>query len=224
MSEAQRIAALVSVPVACRDALVTLSVDGAAVSVGVGGAPDTSVFSTSERGLRLEDLQTILCEGPSVHSYSSRTPVLVSDLDSPDVRWPLFGATAADLGVGSLFAFPLRSAVAPIGVFEVHRDRAEALTADQFGDALLLADTISVLLLSYSSGGEGHTIGDGFPPTHQNEVYQAKGMLSVHLGLSLGDALARLHGHAFANGESVSAVAHEVVCRRLTLDTGDPVD
>jgi hypothetical protein len=49
-------------------------------------------------------------------------------------------------------------------------------------------------------------------------------MTSVHLGVSLADALARLRAHAFAHGQLISAVAREIVQGRLRLDEGDGDD
>jgi hypothetical protein len=54
--------------------------------------------------------------------------------------------------------------------------------------------------------------------------YDAWPLVSVHLAVSLSDALARLRGHAFAHGQSISAVAHEIVQGRLRLDEGDTDD
>ena len=51
-------------------------------------------------------------------------------------------------------------------------------------------------------------------------VYQATGMISVQLGVSLAEALARLRAHAFAASAAVGDVAGEVVSRRLRFDPG----
>ena len=52
---------------------------------------------------------------------------------------------------------------------------------------------------------------------HRAEVHQASGMVAVQLGVSVGDALARLRAHAFAEGRPLAAVAEDVVSRRLRL-------
>ncbi len=210
-----------SVAAACRAAVQVLAVDGATVAaVGPGGV-HVSVHATSDLGRRLEDLQSTLGEGPGLQSYSDGGPVLTSDLDSNDERWPLFGPGAVQLGVRALFAFPLRSGTIPIGVFEVHRAGAGALTTAQLGDALVLADVVSILLLSPGPHGERDFIREAISSDHHAEVYQATGMVSVHLGVSLADALARLRGHAFAHGQPISAVAREIVRGRLRFDEGE---
>lgn len=208
----------VSVSVACRTALRALAVDGATVSAIVDGDVHASVYSTSEAGRRLEDLQSSLGEGPSMQSYFDGAPVLVSDLGAAAARWPVFGSATAEMGVRALFAFPLLSGMLSIGVFEVHRSRSEALTPEEISDALILADIISLLLLAPNGQGDQESLENGITSEHQVLIYQATGMLSVQLGITLTDAHARIRGRAFADGESVSAVAREVVHRRLRLD------
>jgi hypothetical protein len=43
-------------------------------------------------------------------------------------------------------------------------------------------------------------------------------MVSVQLGVSLGEAFARLRAHAFAAGATLGDVAGDVVNRKLRLD------
>ena len=220
MGEAENSEGTLSVSLVCRVALSALGVDGAAVSAIVDGSAQSSVFATGEDCRKLEDLQYTLSEGPSVYSHSHGAPVFVSDTDFHDSRWPLFGASAAEMGVGALFAFPLRSGAVPIGVFEVHRSRSEALTNGQLGSALILADIISVLLLSPNGEGDQDAVEEALTSERQTEVHQATGMLSVQLEVTLADALARLRARAFTDDVSVSAMAREIVQRRLRLDGG----
>jgi hypothetical protein len=207
--------------VACHAAVPVLSVDGAAVAVVSTGDVQISVFATSELGRRLEDLESSLGQGPGLQAYADGAPVLTSDLGRRDVRWPFFASGALDIGVRGLFAFPLRSGTTSIGVLVLYRTDAGELTADQLGNALVLADIISLLVLGSAGQSGDDFIRDAISSDHHAEVYQATGMVSVQLGVSLTDALARLRGHAFAHGQPISTVAHEIVNRRLRLDEGD---
>jgi hypothetical protein len=49
-------------------------------------------------------------------------------------------------------------------------------------------------------------------------VHQATGMITIQLGISLAEALLRLRAHAYASGRAVSAIAADVVDRRLRFD------
>ena len=222
--EAARRGQPISIAVACHAAVQALAVDGATVTAVGPGDVHVSVFATSVLGRQLEELESTLGEGPGLQAHSEGAPVLTSDLLWHDSHWPLFGSAAAEMGIRGLFAFPLQSGTVPIGVFQVHRKDAVVLSAEQLGDALVLADIISVLLLG-SEGKNGRDfVQDAISSDRHTEVFQATGMVSVHLGVSLADALARLRGHAFAHGQPISAVAREIVQGRLRLDEGDTDD
>ena len=52
-------------------------------------------------------------------------------------------------------------------------------------------------------------------------VYQAQGMVMIQLGITAQEALLRLRAHAFAQDQRLSAVAEDVVARRLTFGPDD---
>jgi hypothetical protein len=220
-AEAGRRGQPISVAVACHAAVRVLAVNGATVAAVGPGDLHVLVFATSSLGWQLDELESTLGEGPGLQAHSEGAPVLTSDLYCHEGHWPLFGSAAVEMGVRGVFAFPLRSGTVPIGVFQIHRSAASGLSAEQLGDALVLADIMSVLLLGSKGSNGRDSVQDALSSDHHTEVYQATGMVSVHLGVSLADALARLRGHAFAHGEPISAVAREVVQGRLRLDEGD---
>jgi ANTAR domain-containing protein len=49
-------------------------------------------------------------------------------------------------------------------------------------------------------------------------VYQAIGMISVQLGVTLEVAFVRMRAHAFASGAALGDVATEVISRLLRFD------
>ena len=50
------------------------------------------------------------------------------------------------------------------------------------------------------------------------EVYQAQRMVMVDLGVSIDEAMARIRGHAYAEGRHLSDVAKDIVAGKLRLD------
>ena len=61
--------------------------------------------------------------------------------------------------------------------------------------------------------------------TPQDVVYQAVGMVSAQLGVSVDTSLIRLKAHAFANDRLLTELAQNVVARRLRFDPlGDAQD
>ncbi len=53
---------------------------------------------------------------------------------------------------------------------------------------------------------------------HRAEVHQATGMISVQLRVPLAEALTRLRAYAYRTGSPVTAVAEDVVARRIRFD------
>ena len=106
----------------------------------------------------------------------------------------------------------------------LYRDQSGPLSTLQFGDALIFADTATLLLL----GAQDHAA-DSLPailgPAGQPaalalghaEIDQATGMLTEQLGVSITDAYLRLRAYAFVNDLRLNDVARDIVARRLRL-------
>jgi hypothetical protein len=59
--------------------------------------------------------------------------------------------------------------------------------------------------------------------TPQNVVYQAVGMVSAQIGVSVDASLIRLKAHAFANDRLLTELAQDVLARRLRFDAAGEV-
>jgi len=177
--------------------------------------------ATDERARQLEELQFALGEGPCVEASSGGRPVLEPDLvaaGSP--RWPRFGAAVLDAGVRAVFAFPLRFGAIRVGVLDLYRDAPGPLTTPDLVEALAFADAATAVVLHLQdhegdAGAGSPLIG---PIDSRAVVHQATGMITIQLGVSLAEALLRLRSHAYASGRTVSAIAADVVSRRMRFD------
>jgi hypothetical protein len=206
----------------CELCVDELDVTGARVRVLGGVAAEGGgalVYATDELGLRLEDLSVTSGVAPCFDAFNHRHPLLVSDLDFEQFRWPGFAAEALDAGIAALFTFPLQIGGARLGVLELHRVAVGPLTADQLTDALLLSDEATETILDDL---------DGLRPMElpgmvdiQAEVHQAIGFVSVELGVSLNEAWLRIRGYAFAHRLTLTDVARQIIERRLRLDDGE---
>lgn len=204
----------------CRAAAGRLGVDGASVAAVSGPAVREPLAATDERSARLEELLFTTGEGPGAEDFMSGSPMLVPDLEAVAGRWPGFVPAAVAAGAGALFAFPLQAGAIRAGVLSLYRARPGPLTPRQLADALVFADIALQLLLDGASGISGlagYRPLDGLSDSHA-EVYQASGMISVQLGVSLEEALVRLRAHAFAAGAPLDDVARDVVSRLLRFD------
>ena len=188
-----------------------------AVSDGPAREP---LSASDEVSARLEELQFTTGEGPSGNDFRLGAPVLVPDLGSAAARWPGFVAEALAAGAQAMFAVPLQAGAIRVGVMTLYRALPGPLPAGDLADALVFADFALQLLLDASSGISGQAgygllngLSDG-----RAAVYQATGMISVQLGVSLEDALVRLRAHAFGDSTGIGEVAGDVVARRLRFD------
>ena len=210
----------------CAECLSALSVSGVGVALMTDGGPSGVVLAATDgRARKLEELQFALGEGPCVAASGSGRPVLQPDLTvDGSARWPRFGAAALDAGVRAIFAFPLRVGAIRIGVLDLYRDTAGPLTALDLADALVFADAATVAVLHLQVRDEHGDVNAGLsgPIDGQAVVHQATGMITIQLGVSLAEALLRLRTHAYATSQTVSAVAADVVNRRLHFEDNEP--
>ncbi len=157
-------------------------------------------------------------------AYNHDRPVLEPDLAYPAMpRWLGFQAPAVEAGVGAIFGFPLRVGAVRLGALNLYRDAPGELTAEQFADALVLADLVAQALLVLQANAPLGTlaveleIGANF----QDVVHQASGMVAAQMEATVGQAFIRLRAYAFGNERSLTDVARDVVARRLRFDSGD---
>ncbi|MEY9913229.1 hypothetical protein ABIA35_009496 [Catenulispora sp. MAP12-49] len=211
---------------ACAAASTALGVDGLCAVMGTGAGGTVLAFGAQAISAALEDLQFTLGEGPSLEAVTTGTPVLVAEVAAAAHRWPAFTGPALDLGVNAVFAFPLRIGAIDLGTLTAYRTTTGPLNPGQVTDALALADAVTLTVLhrqSAEGAGPDDQPGPGWaaPVTYRAEVHQATGMVSVQLGVSLAEALARLRAFAFGRDLLLADVAADVVARRLRFDGED---
>ena len=201
-----------------------------ATGVGVSLLTDDNhgggtVAASSAASRRLEELQFSLGEGPCIDAYTSRRPVLEPDLRTHGMRrWPGYAPAACEHGVQAVFAFPLQVGAARAGALDVYRIEPGSLTPDSLTQAVTFAEVAMGLLVDGQDAAQvGRTtaeIDDAL--AYRLEVYQAQGMVMVDLGVSISEAMARLRGHAYAEGRPISDVARDIVAAKLRLKRDVP--
>jgi ANTAR domain-containing protein len=214
----------VSAADACAAAVPAVGVTGAWLSAASGEDAGHVMRVTDAVAEQLAELQLTLGEGPSLQASASGGPALASDLGSSDAvgRWPVFAPAACRAGAAAVFVFPLRVGAIQAGVLGLYRARPGPLTDLQLGDALIFADTATLLLLDSQDHAAGTpTAGAGGQPAglalHRAEIDQATGMLTEQLGTSIADAFVRLRAYAYANDLRLNDVARDIVARRLRM-------
>jgi hypothetical protein len=208
----------------CAAAVPALGASGAGLSVMAEDGIRGMTAASDPAAERIEELQFVLGEGPCIEAFIARRPVLVPDLtDGAASRWPVYTPAAYDGGVRAVFAFPLQVGAGRLGVLDVFRARTGPLSADQLGQALTFAEVaVRTLLDGQAHAGPGAADGLDEAMDSRAELFQAQGMLTVHLGVSLAEAFARMRAHAFAENRPLADVARDIVARRLRLDRDHP--
>ena len=235
--QAARRGGRVSAADACVAAVAAVDVTGAWLITASGAEAGHLMRVTDEVSELLAELQLTLGEGPGPDAAASGGPVLASDLGEVEAvrRWPVFAPAARQAGAAAVFAFPLQVGAIRAGVMGLYRERSGPLSALQLGDALIFADTATLLLLdSQDQAAQGQARGEaaagsglGGQPAdlavHRAEIDQATGMLTEQLRTGIAEALLRLRAYAYAHDRRLADVAVDIVARRLRLSAdGDP--
>lgn len=198
----------------CRAAKKHLEVSGVAVSLMSETGSLGVVAGAEEHSVRVDELQFTSGEGPSHDAFELHRPVLASDLQSYEgERWPGYRAMAQDAGMRAVFAFPLQVGAAAFGVLTVYADHAGPLAREQLAIALTFAEVATAILLDDESMTPDGTLHPGVERVlgHRSEIYQAQGVVTVVLGVSLAEALARMRGYAYAHDQSLADVAAAIM-------------
>ena len=197
---------------------------GAGITV-MAGEQAGPLCVSNERMRLLEDLQFTTGEGPCRDAFTSRQPVLASQFDiEASGRWPAFVDLAVASGIEAVFAFPLSSMGATVGVLTLYQDVAGALTVTQHDDSVAIADVLSETVWSLQDLAADGVLAPGLDDAvaYRAQIHQASGMVSVQLQVSTHEALARIRAYAFADGRPVDDVAADIVDRRLRLADDRP--
>ena len=196
-----------------------LQVDGAGISVIGDGEHRGAVALSAARYGAVDELQFSLGEGPCIDADAQGGPVLEADLVGAEAQWPAWAPAAIVEGVRAVFAFPLRVGAARLGALSAYRASAGELMPTQLGDALVLANVATHLLLDLEAGTSPRAVPGRLAEAVEARavVHQATGMVAVQLAVPVAEALSRLRAHAWAHDRPLNAVAGDVVARRLRL-------
>lgn len=205
----------------CSPFIDELPVDGASVSVFTLAGQSTICASDSVAA-RSETLQFELGEGPHWEALTTGVPVLrpnLADITSPG--WPVFRDAARAIGIGALFAFPMKMGAVTVGVVDLYAARPLILSAVMIARAVTLAGRAApaAAMEAMYSAQDHRSPEDEMAPSMRREVHQATGMIQAQLDTSATDAFARLRAHAFSTGISIDDIARDVVARRLDFST-----
>jgi hypothetical protein len=192
----------------CAVATTHLSfVRGAAVSAYSSGQPPELIAASDGWAARVEEIQNLVGEGPSVSAYRSNVPVAVENVDASPTLWPGYAGAVARTGVHGLWAFPVVHGGSPVACLTLYHHPQASSDEAGWHDAGVLADIAgSAMLVDVDALEQGTYLGVDF-----YRFYIASGVLSSRLGITTEEAAARIRAHAFSSGSSLSVMARAVI-------------
>jgi GAF domain-containing protein len=172
-------------------------------------------------GRKLATLHVELGEGPCLEAARTGERVLIADLGAADAtaRFPRFAAKALAEGVSAVYSFPLRHLDQHVGSLGLFSATPAELDPVDLELAQLLADLTSASIVgahryqqvSGLAAGVQQRLADGAV------LEQAKGRLSVQLGVQPERALEYLQRYLLASGGSLREAAEQVTAGDLRL-------
>ena len=128
--------------------------------------------------------------------------------------------------VRGIFAIPVMVAGEYVGALDLFRAEPGELPGDYLAGAVLAAELAGAPLLDLMHSDLQAAVNDPYSSAwaelnvlSRTEVSQATGMLVAQLGVDPPEALIRLRAHAYATNRSATAVARDILDRRLQLDS-----
>ncbi|GAA1447196.1 GAF and ANTAR domain-containing protein [Leifsonia poae] len=198
-------------------ALLTATQAGILLADG-NGSLDV-VASTDERSQLIELMQLGPDGGPCVECYVSGHAVSVPSIDDLQTHWTSFRDAALAQGFHSIHAFPLRLRNVTIGSLNLFRDEQGELDKLDTVAAQAMADVATIGILQERAVAEGDVIRSQLQRALDSRVIieQAKGVISYRHRIPVDEAFNRIRGHARSQQLPLTAVARDIVERRLAL-------
>ncbi|MGW4400957.1 GAF domain-containing protein [Amycolatopsis nivea] len=208
----------------CQDMLVA---DGVGVRLTDQLGLGEPAYATDPRAERLLELQTTVGEGPGLTALRRRFAVLSAELDEPRRfrQWPMFAPAAVEEGVRAVFAFPLATGAASLGVLEIYRAAGQSLSDAELDLALTMVQVMTGHLLArvaLTASGEAEAIVDEGLYRRWRTVHSATGIVAAQLDCPVAEALLRLRAYAYVSGRRLSEVADDVLAGVLHLPPDHP--
>lgn len=197
-----------------------LSVDEAGVVLADPRGSLRLMASSSERMRDLELYEIQNEDGPCLECFSTGSAVLNVRLDAAsDRRWPHFSPRAREAGYRMVHAFPIRYR-ATIGMVNAFSTVAAALPDDEVEMGTAMAQMAAIGLVHQRTLADRQAVIEQLQHALDARVTveQAKGVLSERFGTSVADAYQLLRGYARRHACPVTAVAADVITRKIGDD------
>jgi GAF domain-containing protein len=183
--------------------------DVASVSLRHGRGKLETTAASAPVAERAHERQQELGEGPCVEVVWENDDLYVV----PDVgdtrRWPRWGPSAAELGLGSLLAVRLFTTQQTIGALDLYSYEPREYDVDDILAARVVAARVSVAL---ANAQKEQGLWQAIDARH--EIGQAEGILMERYGLSSEQAFGVLRRYSQEQNRKLRVIAQEVISTR----------
>lgn len=186
------------------------AVDGTVLTLRAGELAQHQFAGSSPWAHRVEELQVVTGQGPSLSAFATGEPALAEDLTRPAAEWLEFAEAARALGARAAFSFPLLVAEANLGTLTCYRREPGRLSPGTLAELAVFAQVSTYALFADGAATIAEHIRTDIG---ENDVNVAVGMLAVDANLTVEDAYAQLRAVAYSSGRSLSEVARETLER-----------
>lgn len=178
------------------------------------------VATSSERVADLEAFQAQRGQGPCHDCYLGNQPVNVPDLAAAAQRWPEFAAIAANAGVVSVHAVPMRLREDVLGALNLFGTTVGSLSDSDLRLAQALADVATIALIQDRAAADKDLVNEQLQHALDSRVVleQAKGVLASRGDLDMPAAYAALRQYARDHNLKLADLAQALITHALPAE------
>lgn len=182
------------------------------------GALRVAAASNEESHL-LELLQLQHDEGPCPECFHTGRPIAVPDIAEAADRWPAFCAAAAEQGLASVHAFPMRLRSDVIGALNLFDETPGEIDADTAGIGQALTDVATIGILQVRALQRRELLAEQLQGALNSRVIieQAKGVIAERHGIDVERAFDRLRLAARSSNLRLVELARDIVDRKASI-------
>ena len=198
------------------DSVELLGAEAAGVMLADARGGLRLIASSDERMRTLELFELQGAQGPCLDAFSSGQSIQAGATDSR-ARWPAFAPHASDAGFQIMCAVPLRIRSDVIGALNLFRGTDELFTVAEIELAQAMAEMAAIGLIQEKALKERTLLAEQLQAALNSRVIieQAKGMIAEYLAMTVDDAFVLLRNYAREHNSKLSAVASDVINRRI---------
>jgi len=175
------------------------------------------VAASSERVADLEAFQAQRAQGPCHTCYLDGQAVNVPDLAAAAARWPEFAAVAAEAGVASVHAVPMRLRDSTVGALNLFGATPGPLNEADLRLAQALADVATIALIQDRAAADRNLVNEQLQNALDSRVLveQARGVRAYSGDLDMPAAYAALRQYARDHNIKLTELSGALVNRAV---------